>query len=113
MNDRFSDLVTVYCTVKDAEQGHGIGRALVKQGLAACVNLVPQIESIYEWEGKLCEDSEALLLIKTRADRFPDVARCIRAMHSYDVPCITALPIADATEDYAQWIRSQTASEPR
>ncbi|HYK88231.1 MAG TPA: divalent-cation tolerance protein CutA [Acidobacteriota bacterium] len=81
-----------------------IANELVEAGEAACVNIVPGIRSIYRWEGKLCDEAELLLLIKSSADRFDAVRSRIRQLHTYQLPEIIAVPIAAGDPDYLRWI---------
>jgi len=105
------DLVLVNASALDARR---IALALVDQRLAACVNIVPQVESIYRWEGKIEQATETTLLIKTRRDLVPAVTAAVRAIHPYEVPEIIALPIASdrGNADYLAWVRSETAPLP-
>lgn len=104
-----TDLCLVLSTAASAEEGQGIGRRLVQERLAACVNVLPAAHSIYVWEGELQEANEALLLIKTRRDRYPELARRIQELHSYAVPEIIALPIDSGAPSYVDWVREMAA----
>lgn len=104
-----SDLCLVLSTTASAEEGRGIGRRLVEEHLAAGVNVVPTAHSIYFWQGALQEADEAVLLIKTRRDRFPELARRIQELHSYSVPQIIALPIDSGAPAYMDWVRATAA----
>jgi periplasmic divalent cation tolerance protein len=94
----------VLTTTASLEEGKKIARELVDRRLAACVNILPKIESIYRWEGKVEEAQEYLLLIKTTAEAFPTLSEAIRQLHSYDVPECIALAIEDGSEKYLNWI---------
>jgi periplasmic divalent cation tolerance protein len=94
----------VLSTVGKAEDAQRIGRALVERGLAACVNVLPAVTSIYRWKGKLETDEERLLVIKTRADRFEALKRALVSLHPYEVPEVLALPIADGHQPYLDWL---------
>ena len=96
--------VVALITAPSKEVGRDVGRALLEQGLAACVNLVPAIESLYAWEGELCNDEEVLLVIKTTAAVLRELMRTVQDIHPYDVPEIIALPIAAGSPDYLNWI---------
>jgi periplasmic divalent cation tolerance protein len=104
-----TDLCLVLSTTASAEEGRGIGRRLVEERLAACVNVVPSVRSIYVWQGELQEADEAVLLIKTRRDRYPDLARRIQELHSYSVPEIIAVPIDSGAPAYVAWLRETVA----
>ncbi len=92
----------------------GIARALVERHLAACVNVIPGIKSFYFWDGALQEDSESTLLIKTRTSLVPELTAAIRALHSYSVPEVLALPIDDklGNLEYLAWVRAETRTAP-
>lgn len=98
-------IVVILTTAGSADEATRIARALVERGLAACVNVLPPIRSIYRWEGAVQEESEHLLLTKTTRARFEAVATCIRELHSYDVPEVVALPAAEVERSYAAWLR--------
>lgn len=102
-------VVVVLVTVPDAETGARIGRALVAERLAACVNLVPGLRSFYRWEGEIQEDEEVLLLVKTRADRLPELSRRVQALHPYDLPEVLALPAMGGSAAYLDWIEAEAS----
>ncbi len=97
-----------FVTCKDLKQAKGIARALVKERLAACVNVVPGVASIYAWEGKLEESREVLLVIKSRRALSGRLASRVRALHSYSVPEVVTVPIASGNPDYLRWVREST-----
>jgi len=99
--------ILILTTVDTAELGRSIASALVEAGLAACVNLIPQVRSVYRWEGEVHDEPELLLLIKTAGAQFEAVRRRIREMHSYQVPEIIAVPIVAGDVDYLAWLRQQ------
>jgi periplasmic divalent cation tolerance protein len=104
-----TDLCLVLSTTASPEDGLGIGRRLVEERLAACVNVLPGARSVYVWEGKVEEAGEALLMIKTRRDRYPALAQRIRELHPYAVPEIVALPIDSGAQAYVDWVRESVA----
>ena len=95
-------------TAPDADVGARIGRALVEEGLAACVNVLPQIRSIYVWKGAVSDEAEALCLIKTRAALFPQVERRVKELHPYDVPELLGFAPSQAHAPYLAWIEAST-----
>ncbi len=101
--------VTIFVTAASEQEACSIGRTLVEEGLAACANIIPQIRSIYRWREKICDEGEALIMIKSRAELFERIRSRIRELHSYEVPEITALTIEKGDEDYVQWIQAVTA----
>ncbi len=96
--------IVVLSTVERAEDAERIARELVERGLAACVNVVPGLVSIYRWKGELERAEERLLLIKTRAERFEALREALVALHPYDVPEVLALPIAEGHAPYLAWL---------
>ena len=99
-------LQIVLCTVPDQQTGEAIANALVTEQLAACVNIVPGITSVYRWKGAVEQDQEALLLIKTGQDSWQSLEARIRALHPYELPEIIAVPIHTGQKDYIEWITS-------
>lgn len=106
-----TDALLVYVTVPDEETAARIGRTVVEEHLAACVNIVPAIRSFYWWEGRLQEDGESLLLAKTTRQAFERLRQRIVELHPYSVPCITAMPIQDGHPPYLEWVRSETQQQ--
>lgn len=99
-----TDKRLVLSTTGSEEEARKIARALVERKLAACVNIVPQIESIYRWQGKVESSQEWLLLIKTTSEKVSVVREAIAELHSYDLPECIAVTIDDGSPDYLQWI---------
>ena len=104
------DFLVVFVTVGSAAEGDRLAKALVEERLAACVNRLPSVQSVYRWEGKVEQSAEELLVIKTRKTRFPALEKRVREMHSYAVPEIIALPIVAGSEAYLNWLDEQTAT---
>ena len=99
-----SEIVSVYATFGSAEEAYRIGRALVDERLAACVNLLGPCRSIYRWEGEVEETEEVAAIFKTRASEAPELIARIGEMHSYGVPAAVVWPIADTLPDYRSWV---------
>jgi periplasmic divalent cation tolerance protein len=99
-----TDKRIVLSTAGSEEEARKIARHLVEHRLAACVNILPQIQSIYRWQGKVEESREWLLLIKTTAEKFSHVTDAISELHSYDLPECIALSIEDGSARYLEWI---------
>ncbi len=100
--------MVVLVTSPTRKVGEKIARTLVHERLAACVNVIPGLTSIYRWEGKICRDAEVLLLIKTRQVRLPALTRRVKALHPYTVPEVIALPLAGGSATYLSWVREST-----
>lgn len=98
--------IMVYATFPSAEAALAVGRALIEERLAGCINILLGMTSIYAWEGKIEETSESVLIAKTIAGRAEDCIAFIRARHSYDVPAILVLPIIGGSADYLEWLRA-------
>jgi len=99
-----SETVT-FVTCRDVRQARAIARALVVERLAACVNVVPGVASIYRWKGKVEESREALLLVKSTSARARRLEARVKALHSYDLPELVTLKIAGGSADYLRWLR--------
>ena len=105
-----SQYLVVLVTTPTKEVGEEIAQKLVASKLAACVNLLPGITSIYDWEDQIHQDTEILLIIKTRATCFEALSETVQKIHPYDVPEIVALPITSGSKNYLDWITSVTQS---
>lgn len=106
-----TDVLIVLITAPGREEGERIGAALVEEQLAACVNLLGPIRSIYRWKGEVCREDEHLLVVKTVRRRFAALEQRVRALHPYETPEIIAFPVERGFEEYLQWVRSE--STPR
>jgi len=102
-----TDKIVVLVTAGSKEEAQRIAESLLNQRKAACVNIVPVVSSLFWWQGKLDSAQECLLIIKTKASLFGEVARLVKAAHSYEVPEIIALPIIDGGKDYLDWIEGE------
>ena len=98
----------IQITCGSTEEASAIAHQLVEQRVAACVQSIP-IGSVYEWDGVIHDDREVLLLVKTRTDRFDDVARVVGELHSYELPAVTMVPIT-GTRTYLEWIDRQVGA---
>jgi periplasmic divalent cation tolerance protein len=105
---RATPIVAVLVTCPDRRVATTIGRTLVEERLAACGNIIPGLTSIYRWQGKICRDSEVLVLLKTRRSCFPKLARRVRELHPYSVPAIVALPVPLGSPSYFAWVAEST-----
>jgi periplasmic divalent cation tolerance protein len=98
----------VYITAKDKTQALAIGRVLVEERLAACINVLDGMTSVYWWEGTLEEASEAVLIAKTTEPRMPALIARVKSLHTYDCPCVVAWPIGTGNRPYLDWIKKET-----
>ena len=102
-------LCWVYMTAGSFKEAKRIGQILVSQNLAACVNLLENMTSIYNWEDKIEEDQEVVIIAKTSKTLMPKLIETVNSLHSYDCPCILELPIQGGNPEFLSWIESQTA----
>lgn len=103
-------VLVVLCSAPDADVAARIARAIVEEGHAACVNVVPGVRSIYRWQGALQDDAEVLLVMKTRSDRLSALCERVRSMHPYELPELLALPVVGGAAAYLDWVRTECAS---
>ncbi|MCC7558606.1 MAG: divalent-cation tolerance protein CutA [Methanobacteriaceae archaeon] len=96
--------VLVYITTSGIEESEKIARVLLDERLAACTNILPSIKSIYRGESDLEEDSESLLIAKTDTSKVEKIIEKVKSIHSYDIPCILAIPIIKGSDDYLKWL---------
>jgi periplasmic divalent cation tolerance protein len=99
-----ADRVIVLISAGSEEEAHKIAKLLVNNKKAACVNIVPGVDSLFCWNGKIDSARENLLLVKTRASLLPEITSLVKQVHSYEVPEIIALPIIGGSEEYLQWL---------
>jgi len=102
---------SLYITASSDDEAALLARTLVAERLIACANLVPGVQSFYWWEGQVQDDTEVLVIGKTRAGLVDQVIARVKELHSYDCPCVVALPITAGNEDYISWIEAETAQE--
>ncbi len=97
----------LYMTASGRDEAVTIGRALVQERLVACVNVLDGMTSLYWWQGAVQQESEAVLIAKTLSDRVPDVVARVRELHSYECPCVVALPISQGNPAFLEWITKE------
>ena len=107
-----TDAIAVYVTVPDKDAGRKVAEALVSARLAACVNIIPGVESVYWWDGKVNSDPELLLMIKSRAGHLSELTEKVISVHPYDVPEVISVPITGGSEKYLEWINASTSKLP-
>ena len=100
--------IVVFVTCGSEEEALKIARSLVEDHLAACVNLVSPVRSIYRWEGKIWDEKEWILIIKTQKKWFEELERKVKSLHSYSVPEMISLPIVDGSSSYLNWLEEMT-----
>jgi periplasmic divalent cation tolerance protein len=101
----------VYMTARDMEEARRIGRMLVESRLAACANLIDNMSSLYWWDGQVQEETEAVLICKTTMDLMSRLVEAVKAAHSYEVPCIAAVPVLKGNPDFLRWVEEETGEE--
>jgi periplasmic divalent cation tolerance protein len=101
--------ILVYITAATPEDATSIGAAIVGERLAACANVIPEMTSIYRWEGEVRQDSETVLILKTTENRLDALTARVRALHPYDLPCVVALPIRGGNPAFLDWIAGEVA----
>ena len=104
-----NDCVLVWTTIGKTADGRGMASILVTERLAACVNVLPEMESFYRWKGQVETDHERQLIVKTTAARVPALRARVHDLHDYEVPEFIVMPIVDGSEAYLNWIRESTA----
>lgn len=100
-------VMVVLCTFPNPDVARQIGTLMVKRQLAACVNLVPGVESIYEWEGRVCEETEVLGVFKVTSERVEGLKVALGEAHPYEVPEVVGLPVTAGSAPYLDWVRNQ------
>ena len=103
-----SEVIVVFITTANREEAARLADMLVGSRLAACVQILPEIESVYRWKGQVQREAEVLLLAKSTSDRFDELERQTRAIHSYETPEILAVPAAAVSEPYRKWLEEST-----
>ncbi len=100
--------IVIYITTGSINEAKTIGRVLVEEKLVACSNIISPIRSIYSWQGKICDDKEAMMILKTKKKLFKQIVKRVEKLHSYDVPEIIAMPIIEGSSKYLSWINAET-----
>ena len=103
------DPMVVLVTCGSEEEAVKIANSLVEERLAACANIIPSIRSIYRWEGKVWDEREWMLIVKTQKERFEELEKRVKSLHSYSVPEIIALPIVQGSTSYLKWLEEMTS----
>ncbi len=107
-----TDYCVVFITTDGAEQGQQLADALVAKRVAACVNVLPQVKSLFWWQGKVDRADEAMLVVKTKRSLLEGLKQVVEQIHSYDVPEIIALPIIWGSESYLEWLNKEASADP-
>jgi len=98
----------IYITVNSMKEAETIGHDLVSKRLAACVNIIDNMKSIYHWQGKIETGNEVIVIAKTKNELINELIENVKIIHSYECPCIVAFPIIGGNEDFLKWIRDET-----
>lgn len=101
------DLLLVYITTATLEEAKLLANDLVQNRLAACANIVPAVHSVFHWQGRLEQKEESLLLLKTNKATFAKLSARVQSLHSYELPCIVALPLSEALPQFAAWVSDE------
>ena len=110
-NPMNSKVIIALSTCPDPAVGRALAREMVESGRAACVNLVPGIQSVYRWEGRIQADEECLLVIKTTGTAFPDLRDWLQRRHPYELPELVAVPVTDGLPAYLAWVAGEVTAE--
>lgn len=101
--------IFIYVSCKDLKEARKIAGHCVTERLAACGNILHSMESVYWWDGQINSEQEVVLILKTTAERYDVVEKAVKALHSYECPCICALPVSHGFQPYLDWIKSESA----
>jgi periplasmic divalent cation tolerance protein len=107
-----TELLLVMTSLPDKDAAESLAKRLVDAHLAACVQILIGVQSIYRWEGRVCEEQEAVLVAKTTTQQWPAISAFIKQNHPYDVPEIIAQPFTHSHTDYARWVITETTPAP-
>lgn len=103
-----TNIKLIYMTTGSVEEARTIGKALVESRLAACINIMDNMNSLYWWEGEVQDDKEVVMIAKTIARHVPELIEKVKSLHSYDCPCIVTLPVDYGNNDFLNWIERET-----
>lgn len=106
-----NEAIVVFVTTANSEEAAQLAEMLVRQRLAACVQILPEIESVYRWQGKIERQKEVLLIAKTTKSKFEELEAKVRAIHSYETPEIVALPLIAGSPPYLEWLNSSVNAD--
>lgn len=109
INSKDVEIVSVYTTTSNLGEARHIAKELLKKRLVACVNIIPEIKSVYWWKGKIEEQNECIMLAKTSKSNANKVIKTIKKLHSYDIPCIVVFPIINGLEKYLNYVVSEVS----
>jgi len=101
----------VYMTAGNLDEASRIAKTLIKKQLAACVNIIDGMRSVYEWEGNIQEAQEVVMIAKTHADCLPALEKAVKGMHSYDCPCIVGVDVTGGNNAFLDWVRAQVSTK--
>ena len=110
MKKQVGQVLVILVTAVNQKEARRIGKGMVDAKLAACANIIPGIQSIYRWKGKVVKAQEVLIILKSTRPRYRALEKAIKAMHSYETPEIIALPVKDGLDRYIGWVRNETHS---
>ncbi len=100
--------VMVYITAGDKQEAEKVGKALVESKTAACVNIVEDMQSMFWWNGGVEKDNEVVVVAKTKVGLVSELTEAVKSVHSYDCPCVVAIPVIDGNPEFLQWIQEET-----
>ena len=106
-----TEYITVLITASKEDEAARIAQDIVASRLAACVNIVKGVRSIYRWQGKIEDEGEVLMIVKTRRDLFGELKKRVKELHGYSVPEIIALPVIEGSEEYLKWLGEETGQK--
>lgn len=98
----------IYITTKNITEAYSLANHLIKQRLAVCCNIIPKIESVYHWQGKIEKASESAIFCKTKKELVSKIIKEIKELHSYEVPCVISFEIKEGNEEFLKWINKET-----